>query len=281
MFAPHRAARLRLALALAALPAVTASCNLNRFKARATETIPVQYVPATPIHVTTRNGSIEILGGAEGKDIIIKATITATGKSQQEADDRLDRVKVYADRDSKDRLIVRADFGDTPRGSDGVSYVITVPDADGARLRTSNGSVKVRGIAGGLDVQSSNGRIDVGDHSGRVKARTSNGSVAVKDASGPVDVHTSYGSVTVMLRSDASGPLDVRTSNGRVNVTVGESFAGKMLARTSNGRVRFHNETGLEVGKRIKKRSGTLRFPRRGPESKLRSSNGSVTITVH
>lgn len=279
MFATSNA-RIRVALALIALPAITASCNLYRFKARATETIPVAYVPATPIRVTTRNGSIQIVGGAAGKDIVIKATITATGKTQAQADARLDRVKILCDRDGDDRLIVRADFGDKPHGSDGVSYLITVPDADGAHLRTSNGSVKVRAIAGRLDIQSSNGRIDVDDHSGWVKARTSNGSVVVRDVSGPVDVKTSNGSVTISLRGDAAGPLDVHTSNGRVNVTVGASFAGKLEARTSNGRVRFHNRTELEIETRIKKRHGTVRFPHEGKSSKIRSSNGSVTITA-
>ncbi len=274
---PH----IRLGLALLILPGITTSCILNRYTSKITETIPVQYVPAAPIHVTTRNGSIEIVGGSEGEDIVVRATITASGSSQGEADDRLDRIKIRCERDRNDRLVIRADFDGKPRGRDGVSYVIEVPDADGAHLRTSNGSVKVRAIAGMLDVESSNGKIDVNDHSGEVKARTSNGSVAVRDVSGPVDVHTSNGSVTIDLRPTAEGPLGVRTSNGRVNVSVGKGFCGKMEARTSNGRVYVKNESGQDIKQRVKKRSGTIHFPGRGKASKVRSSNGTVTITVH
>jgi DUF4097 and DUF4098 domain-containing protein YvlB len=271
---------IRLAPALLVVLATATSCITNRYTATTTETIPVKHISATPIHVTTRNGTIEIVGGAEGPDIVIRATIKMCGMNQAEADDRLDHVTIQCDRDDQERLIVRAVFADKRRSRDGVSYLIRVPDADGAVLLTSNGSVKVRAIAGVLDIQSSNGKIEVDDHSGKVKARTSNGSITVQDVSGPVDVHTSNGGVTVNLRSDAPGPLAIQTSNGRVTVTVGEGFAGTIHARTSNGRFRFNNKTGLDVGKRLEKRSGSLQFPRQGNDSKIRSSNGSVTVTV-
>ena len=82
------------------------------------------------------------------------------------------------------------------------------------------------------------------------------------------------------LRSDATGPVDLRTSNGRIKLAVGSAFRGEMGISTSNGGVRFHNQANIDVNSEIKRRHGTIRFAESGAESKVRSSNGSVTVTA-
>ena len=73
-------ARITIPLAVALL---ATSCSMNPYTARATENITVDYQPATPVHVTTRNGSIQVLGGAIGPEIQVQATITACGSTQE------------------------------------------------------------------------------------------------------------------------------------------------------------------------------------------------------
>ena len=133
----------RLTLSLVAFGLIAPSCMFDSYSAKATERLTVKYVPATAIEVTSRNGRIEIIGGQRGEDIVVEASIVAGGRSQEEADDRLDGVKIHCRRDEQDRLIVKAEFPGERRNRDGVSYVIELPDADGAKLSTSNGSIKV------------------------------------------------------------------------------------------------------------------------------------------
>lgn len=268
--------------ALFAALLVASSCTWNRFKAQATESIPMAYVPAAPIDVQTRNGSIEVIGGHQAKEIQIEATITASGASQSEANSRLEEIKIRCTRDKSEKLLIRVEYPDTPRGSDGVSFVIRTPDADGAILRSSNGSLKVTSITGALDMDTSNGRVHVVDHSGAVKARSSNGRVTIKDASGPVNARTSNGRVEIELRPDAEGPLQIRTSNGRVTAVVGKAFQGRMDLDTSNGRVRVDNQADADIETHLskKRRNGRIQFSRSHTESKIRSSNGSITVTI-
>lgn len=269
-----------LMLSLAGALVLSPSCISNRYKARATERISVSYEPAGGIDVSTRNGSIDILGSGAGDEIQIEAKIVATGSSQEEADERLSQVKIRCDRDpNSSRLILRASFGDKPRGSDGVSYTVRLPDADGARLSTSNGRIRVEAIHGSLDAATSNGRVEVKDHDGKVKVRTSNGSVVLTEIAGPVEAKSSNGKIGVQLQPGAEGPIDVKTSNGSINLAVGEAFAGTMSLNTSNGRVRMNGKAD-HAKCRLKKRSGTIQFSEAGRASRARTSNGSITVSV-
>jgi hypothetical protein len=263
----HPAARLT---AIALTTCALAGCGwrgVATFKATATAAVPAP--GATPIDASAENGSISVVKGGTG-EVTVVATIRATSQ------ERADAVQVVTERGADGVLTIRARWpGDVRQPSEGCSLEITVPDASGVTLKSSNGSLIARGLRGPASLTTSNGAIRVSDHDGVVTARTSNGSVTVDGAAG-ASVSTSNGSATVRLRADGAGPLDVSTSNGSITVGVGSAFAGTLKATTSNGRVTNVSGLGKPAG-RGTRTAATFDFGQ-GPAGSLRTSNGSITI---
>ncbi len=112
--------------------------------------------------------------------------------------------------------------------------LVQVPEQTRLRLRSRNGGIEVRDLAGQLHVRTRNGAINVRNNRGLVSAAAANGAIhlcAVSAAS--VDVAAANGSVNL---SDIETPrLRVSTSNGRVRVA-GARIGGGTV-RSANGRI--------------------------------------------
>jgi hypothetical protein len=235
-------------------------------------TITAPHLPGTPIDVEGHNGSATITRDAAARDVSIVATLRMTSEQ------RLGDTQISTGRDpATNALTIRA----TPpgghwEGREGISYTIATPETRGVKVRTSNGSIRIAGLAGEADLQTSNGRIDADDHAGPVTARTSNGSVGATNVDGPVDTRTSNGSVTVALTPSATGPVSIHSSNGSVELRLGKSFQGRLNADTSNGSVTVSGD-GAQIKSKTRT-SASIAFSDSGPESTVETSNGSVRV---
>lgn len=270
------------------IPTVLALCLLsgfnacditgNRFRARETRQIKVPHIEGAGLSVVGRNGSITVIGGAAGPDVRITAKLVVTGETQDKADNRLAETEIKCQRDNDRRLVVKVVFPDQAASGDGVSFEIEVPSVDGVSLKSSNGVIFTKGLAGKADYRTSNGEVTVRGHRGDLVVDTSNGNVKIEDATGSVSVDSSNGSVDVHMIAD--GVLKVDASNANVTVSVGALFGGAMTLDTSNGRVQVKDPDGLLESKNLNKRSGKLVFSKRGAASKIDISNGSITVRV-
>ena len=112
--------------------------------------------------------------------------------------------------------------------------LVQVPAATRVRLRSRNGAIDVRDLAGQLHVRTRNGAIDVRNNRGPLSASAANGAVHLSAVSGPnVDVSAANGSVNL---DDVETPrLRVSTSNGRVRVAGARVGGGTV--RSANGRI--------------------------------------------
>ena len=196
-------------------------------------TFAVPHISGKGLDVEARNGSISIKRG-DVSDVGIVATLRMVSQ------DRLAQAAVTATRGQDGTLIVRAEppgGAGVWRSREGVSFVITVPEANGVRASSSNGRIIVAGLSGDADLETSNGGVQVGDHDGPANVRTSNGGIELANVAGPVDARTSNGAIRVALADHNPGPANLRTSNGAVSLEVGPAFAGDLEVRTSNGSI--------------------------------------------
>jgi DUF4097 and DUF4098 domain-containing protein YvlB len=262
---------------LAAASLSLASCT--NVRANETRNLTAAHIAGSAIKITTGNGRIQLIGGSGAKEVTVQATITAVGATTIEAEERLRQVVLNCTRGDDQVLVIDAEFPGRRRGSEGVSFRVSVPDASGAILKTSNGSITVKSIGGQLVCGTSNGRISVDNHEGPVDLSTSNGGIKVVKLAGTAKVRTSNGGVNVELERDQEGPVDIRTSNGHIGLVVGSAFRGSLKMSTSNGRVKLHNRTQIAVDSHCGKRSGVVNFGE-GSGSRLVSSNGGVTVTL-
>ena len=271
MLSRFRAAALPLIVA----PLFLAGCFYQsaRFSQTVTSTVPQ---PATGgLKVTTRNGSISVKRDISRSDVAITATVRTTTEA------RLGEVAIVADRDASGVLAISA----TPprggwHGSEGCSFEVTTPGADGVDLSSSNGRLTAVGLAGDAHLQTSNGAIHVSEHSGRVEATTSNGRIEAATVDGPIRARTSNGAVTV--RVGGPGPVDVGTSNGSVTLELTPAYRGELAVSTSNGAIRLPESFPSSVSVRSMNngRAASLAVGEGGPRSTIQTSNGGVTVRL-
>lgn len=254
-----------------------------------TRTINVPHVAASSVDVETSNGGISVKV-AERDDVLIVARLRMISV------ERLAATRIVSERDAANRLRIRVAWPDDKRRSnEGCNFDITVPDAQGVKLKSSNGRLMIGGLSGEADLSTSNGGIQVRGHDGDLKARssnggleiegvtgditadTSNGRIQVQDAVAEVRARTSNGSVHVQLAEDGAGPVDIETSNGSVTLELGRAFAGDLELRTSNAGLNVSGLEGAEIVS-MGKRQARLKFGDFHQSSRVRTSNGSITV---
>jgi hypothetical protein len=233
------------------------------------------HVAGSGIEVRTVVGSVDILAEPSRKDVQVIAKITASGATEEEARARLQDIKVRISR-RKDRVLeIVAEYPKEQKVHvGGCSFVVHVPDANGAKAHSSNGSVRLKGLAGTADVDTAVGSINVLNHKGEATARTGNGSIHVTEATGKVQANTSVGQVTV---KEAAGDVTAGTGNGSIEIM---HAGGKVQAKTSVGAVRVEETSGqveVETG------NGSITYaatPGSKSSFSLRTSVGAVAARL-
>lgn len=119
------------------------------------------------------------------------------------------------------KVVVRTENGD----------VVARGLAGDTSLNTSNGRVEAAGIGGPLTVESSNGDIDVTDSGADVEVATSNGRIDVVGVAGTVTADGSSGDITLGF---VTGDASATTHNGSVEIS---AVGGDAHGVSNNGRV--------------------------------------------
>lgn len=261
------------------------SCGMER--AERTDERVIDHVSNMPVYVRTRNGSITIRTG-EGQKASISAKLSA--KDEQS----LGLITLTTERDAGGTLRVIADWPKGSSGQQGCSITVTLPDARGLDLDTSNGSVTFSGASGDAKATTSNGSVNIASHNGNLRiettngsidaqhvagkliADTSNGRILAKEVGGPVTARSSNGSIDIGLATQNAGPVSIETSNSSATLRVGPAFAGELSASCSNGTVKWIGPSSVTQSGSSK--NAHFAFPQKGEKSRIETSNGSITI---
>ncbi len=250
----------RLALLLPCFLILSCACRLFAPPlVEGTRDLRVPYLPGKGLSIRTRNGGVAVLKG-EGNQVRVHARIRAETKQ------RLDQVRIEAGRNEKGDLEISPIWPGGKRHSrESCSFEILAPGARNVRVRTSNGAIRLEGMAGEADLETSNGRIRVEDHAGPLRAETSNGRVTLKrirggirartgngaiflrGAGGPVKARTSNGRLEASLSPGNPGPFELVSSNGSMVIRVGKAFSGIVDLKTGNGGIRIEGEPLVRI----------------------------------
>jgi hypothetical protein len=231
--------------------------NDDRGRACEVRVIPVR-LSGRAIEVDGReNGSIRVEGW-DGDSVRVSARLQGNARSDEDAQKLLADVRVTAD-----GRTVSASGPSTrewDRTSWSVSYLVLVPRRFDLSLEAHNGSLRVTGVQGRMELRTQNGSVGLAEVGGDVRARTQNGSL---------NVHLTG------TRWDGTG-LDAETQNGSVRLNVPERYAAQLETGTVNGRI--NTEIPLTIRGTISRR---LSIPLNGggPTVRALTTNGSVTIS--
>ena len=181
--------------------------------------------PNGRVVVESFNGSVEV--STWDRDIV-----DVSGSTYGPSMEAAEAIQVSIDA-HPDEISIRAVPPMGSRGNRGARFVLKVPQtavldrvvsSNGeihttggvgpARLRTSNGAIRVEDLRGRLDVQTSNGRVEVAGLDGDAMLHTSNGPIRGDRLRGSITAESSNGPVDLALEAIPSGGVRARTSNG-------------------------------------------------------------------
>lgn len=215
-------------------------------------------VPAAGATLTVNaepNGGIGVEGSAR-KDVLVRAKVVATARTEEEARAIAARVEVVA---TADRVAADGPSGLGRREGWHVSYRLEVPTRTPLSLRTTNGGITI------VDVNS------------RVEFRTVNGGVKLSRMAGDVEGRTSNGGIDVDLdgASWQGAGLDVQTMNGGVKMTIPSAYSAHLETGTVNGSINIDFPVTVQglIGKSLSTDLGSG-----GPTLRVKTSNGGVKI---
>jgi hypothetical protein len=176
--------------------------------------------------------------------------------------------------------------------------IVSLPAKADLVAKSGDGSIDVERLSGRVDLRSGDGAIRGRDIAGDLKAHTGDGSIKIEGLDGTLDVDTGDGSVTaggkltsVRARtgdgsvtihaapgSTASGNWDIVTGDGSVVLELPEGFGAQLDAHTGDGSVRLQDVTLSNVTGQIGKNSVKGTLGSGGHDMRLRSGDGSITV---
>jgi len=237
-------------------------------KFKETRKLPVSHVLGAGVTVQTVNGSIKV-EHIQGTNALLVAHVKCTTQ------ERLDATKIVAEHLTDHKLNIYVAWPDGKRlGNEGCSFEITLPDASGITLLSSNGSLYSKGFEGTALLQTSNGSVEVDGHAGPLTVQTSNGKIIVRDVAGDTDLQTSNGAIEAFNVND---PIQARSSNGSILLEMAPDFSGEMSASTSNGSIDINGLPNMIMLLSEKKRVH-FKIGESSRTSLVSTSNGSIRI---
>ncbi len=264
MYARASVSRVVGVLAVAAAAVALAACdvviNSIDVKGRATDqwTRTYQVAPTGQIEIANTNGGIDVTGGP-GDKVEVVAERTARGMTDEDAKKLLGQVQVVEESaPAKLRLEMKAPAGES--GHFEVKYRVKAPAGVSVRLQTTNGTISVMQLTGG------------------VNAEVTNGTVRGQDLGGAVEASTTNGSVRLDMAAVAPGGIRAETVNGAVDLTIPSGTKADVDANCLNGRISV-NGMKLEGPEATRRHVGG-RLNGGGPRIALDTTNGGIKITA-
>jgi DUF4097 and DUF4098 domain-containing protein YvlB len=258
-------------------------------------------VSGTPeLRLTTFDGAIEIRPG-EGRDVLVEVEKRGPSKEaverlQVDAKQDANRIDVEVKRPGQNDAL----FGFGHHMSPTANLIVTMPKEGNVIARSGDGSIRIDGVRGRLELRTSDGSIRAREIGGDVLLETHDGSVVLDGIVGDLDLTTGDGSVSVSGKPGAlklktgDGAITLRaeegtvmkddwsvsTGDGGVTIYLPSDFSAELDAHTGDGNIRSEmNVSGADNGEN-ERRTLRGRLGAGGKLLKVRTSDGSIRLKV-
>ncbi len=230
------------------------------------KSLPVR--PNMVLSVEGRNGDITIRTWE--KDSLDISAVKKTRLNKRE----LKKVKIEVE--AGEIISVKSKYTDK-NAKVSVHYHFRVPKyliVD--EVKTTNGSVELKGAAGDASIATQNGKIIVADMNGYVNARTQNGSIEIANTTGITEAETSNGSIKAEILHLREGGAEFAVSNGSIKLYVFPRLDADIEMKVSNGTIAVHGLDAARLRSTPNRVTGTL--GNGGPRIYASTSNGNIDL---
>lgn len=217
----NRRIRCRIPFTAVALLAL-AACSMRQPTLQETRQLELTVSPGTLFAIDAGSGSLSVKGEAGLEMIMVEAEIWQVSPNEDYT------LTLEADGDENATLIAQAHTGmSVGVQNDRIDLSIRVPDSLSLRINDGSGSIRIRDLAGNVDIEDGSGSIDltrvggdvtVDDGSGSISIDNTEGSIRIDDGSGSITVAGTAGDIRI---DDGSGSITVRNTGGKVTVSDG------------------------------------------------------------
>lgn len=221
------------------------------------ETIEVELAPDEVVKIENLSGSTSVCGMAtkgETSRAVVKYKKVCFGLSEEEARRVIESTKLISMRNGKE-VCFRPE---TAPGVflRGVTFHIwaDVPSSCSVSVNASSGSIKLDGMANGIEAKTASGSVKAYNCSGLVRLSSQSGSVTLKGGKGDfrlsstsgsvnasdviassLDAHCTSGSIHVSVSPKAGTAISARSVSGSVSITVPSEVAARVACKTVSG----------------------------------------------
>lgn len=247
------------------------------------------------LEIATSGGSITVEDSpaAQSKVEVYVRSNNGRSLSKEEIKERLEEnydleVSVNG---SKLTAVARSRNSLNWRNNLSISFKVYLPGNISSHLRTSGGSIHLKGLSGNQDFATSGGSLHLDKLTGSINGRTSGGSIHVFNSSDNIDLRTSGGSIEAgnchgdITLATSGGSIRLDRLEGTVNATTsggsidGNDIKGELLAHTSGGSIVLNGIAGsLDAGTSGGRVSANLIAL--GDYVKLSTSAGGVDLSL-
>jgi hypothetical protein len=200
------------------------------------------------------NGGIEVRGW-DRHEVRVRAKVVAVAPTAAEAADLAGQVRIG----TSGQVHATGPRG-SRRGHWWVSYRLDVPRQARLSLRSVNGGISLRDVAGTADLATTNGGLHLRAVGGRVTGRTTNGGLDVELAGA----------------AWAGEGLDVETTNGGVNLSIPAGYNARVETGTTNGGLDV--DFPLTLQGRINRKHLSFDVGKGGALVRAMTTNGGVQV---
>jgi hypothetical protein len=256
-------------------------------------------VTGTPeLRLTTFDGAIEIRS-SDTKTVLVE--IEKRGPTKEE----IEKLTVETKQDgNRIDVSVKRPAGEIVvlgigRMSSTAKLIVTMPREGHVFAKSGDGSIRVEGVHGRLELRTGDGSIRAMDVGGQLVLATGDGSVTVDDADGELDVDTGDGSVSVAGKLDVvkvhtgdgsitfrvepgtsmKGDWSMITGDGGISLYLPADFGAELDAHTGDGAIRNELDvTEARTGGERERRTLKGRLGAGGRTLRIRTGDGSVRL---
>jgi hypothetical protein len=184
--------------------------------------------------------------------------------------------------------------------SSSAKLIVTMPREGHVIAKSGDGSIRVEGVRGRLELRTGDGSIRATDIGGQMMLATGDGSVTIDSAEGELDVDTGDGSVSVAGKLDAvkvhtgDGSITFRvepgtsmksdwsmtTGDGGVSLYLPSDFDAELDAHTGDGAIRNELQIASDGNRGTDRERRTLKgkLGAGGRTLRIRTGDGSVRL---
>jgi hypothetical protein len=258
-------------------------------------------VKGTPdVKLATFDGSIVIRGWDRDE---VSVEIEKRGRDPQALDD----IDIVTEQKGNAVAVEAREKGGDRKGSYHIGFgnmgksarlVASVPTGTNLIVRTGDGSIRVEHVNGKVELRSADGSVVGRDLAGDVFAHTEDGSIRLEGVDGRCDVASDDGSIAVQGRLDVlrvstedgsvvvkalAGSTNARewslsTGDGSMVLYVPDSFGADVDAEARDGSVRFDDSLAFARNNDHGKNVLRGRLGAGGPRLMMRSGDGSIRL---